>query len=423
MAMKPQRLGLGLAALAAVTALGLSACSSSGGGSDAQSDEPVTLTYALWDQNQEPALEKAAAEFTKANPNVTVKFTVIPSADYWTKIQTELSAGAGPDVFWMNGPNFQLYASNGALAALDDTGIDTANYPEALVDLYTYDGALYGAPKDFDTIGVFYNKALFDAAGLEYPAAGWTWEDFQNAAKAISDPDNGVWGTAAAPYGQMTFYNTIFQAGGYVISEDGKTSGYDSPEALEGITFWTDLIENGSSPSLQQITDTWPGDTFSSGKMGMFLDGSWAAGVYSQAEGLKGNLGVAPLPEGPASNVSVIHGTAHVANAKSKNLEWAKKLAAFMGGEESAQIQAETATVIPAFNGTQQAWVDALPDLDAQLFLDEAETAAPYPISKNTAVWNQYEADQIKLIFSGQVTPEQGLQDLADQMNAALAEE
>jgi len=417
---------LGAAAVVAALGLaGLSACSSgAAAASDSLTKKPVTLNYAIWDQNQKPAMKQAADAFTKANPNVKIDITVIPSKDYWTKIQTQVSAGTGPDVFWINGPNFQLYASNGQLAPLDDAvGKAKGDYPKALVDLYTYKGKLYGAPKDFDTIGVYYNKDLFDAAGLPYPKAGWTWADFQNDAKKLTDSAKGIWGTAAAPYGQMTFYNTIFQAGGHVISANGKSSGYDSPEALKGVEFWSDLIKDGSSPSLQQITDTWPGDTFSSGKMGMFWDGSWAASTYAKADGLKGHVGVAPLPAGPESDVSVIHGLANVASAKSKNVGWAEKFAAFMSGKQSADIQAATGTVIPAYNGTQETWVKALPDLDAQMFLDEATKAEPYPISKNTSVWNQYEATQINAIFSGQTTAEQGLQDLAKQMNAALAKE
>lgn len=419
--MQSRVLRSGAAALGAavVAALALAGCSSSGG-----QDGPTTLNYTIWDQNQEPALREVADEFEAQNPNVDVEITVIPSKDYWTKIQTQMSAGTGPDVFWVNGPNFQLYASNGQLASLDDTGIEAGDYPESLVDLYTYDGSLYGAPKDFDTIGVFYNKALFDAAGLDYPAAGWTWADFQNAAQKISDPANGVYGTAAAPYGQMTYYNTILQAGGEVISEDGTTSGYDTPEAAEGVQFWADLIANGSSPTLQQLTDTWPGDTFSSGKMGMFLDGSWAAGTYSSAEAIADVIGVAPLPIGPTGeSTSVVHGLANAASAKSENLELAKEFAVFLSGEDAAEIQAKTATVIPAFNGTQQAWVDALSTIDAQIFLDAVETGAPLPTSKNTTAWVPVEEDYIKQILSGQLDTETGLKELAAEMNDLLAKE
>ncbi|WP_235045220.1 extracellular solute-binding protein, partial [Microbacterium maritypicum] len=85
-------------------------------------------------------MEDIAAAFTKENPNVTIDIQVTPYKEYFTKLQTAASGGSAADVFWMNGPNFQLYASNGQLAPLDDGGIDAADYPQGLIDLYTYDG-------------------------------------------------------------------------------------------------------------------------------------------------------------------------------------------------------------------------------------------------------------------------------------------
>uniref|UniRef100_UPI0012F97FA9 extracellular solute-binding protein n=1 Tax=Sedimentibacter sp. B4 TaxID=304766 RepID=UPI0012F97FA9 len=73
---------------------------------------------------------------------ITINIDVVGTKDYWTKMQTAVSAGSGPDVFWMNGPNFALYASNGTLAPLDSSLVDTSNYPKALVDLYSLDGKL-----------------------------------------------------------------------------------------------------------------------------------------------------------------------------------------------------------------------------------------------------------------------------------------
>ncbi|UNK70483.1 sugar ABC transporter substrate-binding protein [Microbacterium sp. H1-D42] len=417
------RYGMGTLGVFTVAALALTGCSSASGGGEA-SDGPVTLNYTIWDQNQEPALREAADLFEKQNDDVTVEITVVPSADYWTKLQTQLKAGNGPDVFWVNGPNFQLYASNDQLLPLDDAGVKASDYPKSMVDLYTFDGKMYGAPKDMDTIGVYYNKALFDQAGLDYPKAGWTWDDFTTAANKISGLGDGIYGTAAAPYGQMTYYNTILQAGGEIISADGKKSGYDTPEAAEGVQLWVDLINDGGSQTLQQITDTWPGDTFSSGKMGMFWDGSWAAGTYSSAEAIKDVIGVAPLPVGPSGeNTSVVHGLANAASAQSDNPEWATKFAAFMGSKDVAEIQAKTATVIPAFNGTQQEWVDALPTIDAQLFLDAADTGVPLPTSKNTAAWVSVEETMIKDIYTGKIDTEAGLKKLAGEMNDLLAKE
>lgn len=416
---RTSRRALGAIAAAAAAVLTLSACSSASPG-EGSSGGDVTLSYAIWDENQKPAMEDIAAAFTKENPNVTIDIQVTPYKEYFTKLQTAASGGSAADVFWMNGPNFQLYASNGQLAPLDDGGVDAADYPQGLVDLYTYDGKLYGAPKDFDTVAVWYNKELFDAAGVDYPKAGWTWEEFAATAAKLTDPAKGQFGIAASQYGQENFYNSIAQAGGEVISTDGTKSGYGSPEALAGVEVWTDLIAAGSSPTAQQMTDTNPEDFFLSGKLGMFQNGSWAAVAYADNADIADKVDVVPLPAGPEGNQSVIHGVGNVANAKSTHLAEAKAFAAFASGEEAAKIQAETGTVIPAFTGTQQAWVDALPQYDLQVYIDALDSAVPYPVSKNTSAWTSIESEVLSQVWSGAVSPKDGLKDLAEQMQAAL---
>ncbi|KQR39572.1 ABC transporter substrate-binding protein [Microbacterium sp. Leaf159] len=416
---RTSRRALGALAASAAAVLALSACSSQAGG-ESSSGGDVTLSYAIWDENQKPAMEDIAAAFEKENPNVTIDIQVTPYKEYFTKLQTAATGGSAADVFWMNGPNFPLYASNGQLAPLDDAGVDAADYPQGLIDLYTFDGKLYGAPKDFDTVALWYNKELFDAAGVDYPTAGWTWDDFTAAAAALTDPATGQFGVAASQYGQENFYNSIAQAGGEVISADGTESGYGSPEALAGIELWTDLIEAGSSPTAQQMTDTNPEDFFLSGKVAMFQNGSWAAIAYGDNADIADTVNVAPLPEGPEGNQSVIHGVGNVANAKSPHLAEAQAFAAFASGEEAAQIQAESGTVIPAFNGTQQAWVDALPQYDLQVYIDALDTAVPYPVSKNTSAWTSIESEVLSQVWSGAVAPAEGLKDLTEQMQTAL---
>lgn len=416
---RTSRRALGALAAATAAVVSLTACSSSTGGGESPGGD-VTLSYAIWDENQKPAMEEIAAAFEEENPNVSIDIQVTPYKEYFTKLQTAATGGSAADVFWMNGPNFQLYASNGQLAPLDDAGVDAADYPEGLIDLYTFDGTLYGAPKDFDTVALWYNKALFDAAGVAYPAAGWTWDDFTAAAAALTDPATGQYGVAASQYGQENYYNSIAQAGGEVISADGTESGYGSPEALEGIELWTDLIEAGSSPTAQQMTDTNPEDLFLSGKVAMFQNGSWAAIAYGENADISDQVDVAPLPEGPTGNQSVIHGVGNVANAKSPHLAEAKAFAAFASGEQAAKIQAETGTVIPAFHDTQQAWVDAQPQFDLQVYIDALDSAVPYPVSKNTSAWTSIESEVLSQVWSGAVTPEAGLKDLAAQMQTAL---
>ena len=409
-----------------VIALAATGCGSGSDDGEAGEGGPVTLSYGIWDQNQEPALEQVATDFEDANPGIDVKIQVTPYEQYFTKLQAAAGGGAAPDVFWMNGPNFQLYASNGVLAPVSDQvesgDVDTGVFPEALVDLYSLDGELYGLPKDFDTIGLWYNKTLFDAAGVDYPDDTWTWEDLEEAAAKLTDEDKGTFGITAALEGQQDFYNTIFQAGGHVISEDGSTSGYDDPATIEGLRFWTDLIESGSSPTLQQMTDTLPLQWFESGKTAMFYGGSWNVTEFKKNEYTADKVDVAPLPQGEERAV-VIHGLANVISAKTEHPDAAAKFVTYLGSEAAAKTQAETGTVIPAYDGTQQAWVEASPEYDLQVFLDAAEYAQPLPVSSNTAAWNAHEAKYLTEAWAGRMDVADAAAELAEAMNEDLAEE
>ena len=419
--------------LAMVAALGLTSCSS-GGGTTASPNEVVnadtsaSITYAVWDEKQRPALEKNIADFNKTYPKIKVTVDLTPWAQYWTKLQTQGSSNTLPDVFWMNGPNFQLYASNGQLEPLTSSiaakKIDPANYPKALIDMYSINNVQYGVPKDFDTVALWYNKAILAQAGVAVPTDKWTWEDFKTAAKAVSDKlhAKGIYGVANEMNGQIGAYNTILQAGGNVISADGKKSGYDDPKTIEGLKFWADLVANGSSPTPKQLSDTPANVWFTSNKSAFFWGGSWSTADFSTAKNTK-SLDVAPLPRG-TRQATVIHGLANVVSAKSKNKAAAMAFATYLGSKEAQMTQAKTGTVIPAFNGTQDAFVASVPHFNLQVFLDGAKDSSfPLPISKNTAAWNQIEADLLPQAFSGQRPVAEVAAELATKMNEALAKE
>ena len=261
----------------------------------------VTITYGFWDKNQAPALQQIANAFHRAHPEITVKQQVTPFAEYWTKLQTAATGGSLPDVFWMNGPNFLLYASNGILMPLSDNikkdKVSLSNYPSSLVKLYSYQGKVYALPKDFDTIGLWYNKTLFRAAHVKFPDATWTWKTLMAAARKLTNKSKGVWGIAAQNANQEGYYNTIPENGGYVITANHKKSGYDTPNTIGGLKFWTDMIKAGVSPTNAQMTETTPISMLESGKIAMLYGGSWNAIEFNSNSYTKNRVDVAVLPK------------------------------------------------------------------------------------------------------------------------------
>ena len=426
---------LGVVAAAAGIAL-LAACSSGNGtptstagattGAAATTPAaPVTITYEVWAGTQTPAMKEIAAAFTKENPNITVNVQELPWPQYWSTLQTGAQGGTAPDAFWMLAQQIRPYAAGGQLLDISDEikaeNVDLSKYPKAVIDLYDQgDGKIYGLPKDFDTNAVWYNKALFDAAGVAYPTADWTWADFRATAKALTK--KGVWGTAAPIDYQSGYYNTIFQAGGRVIAADGKHAALDTPEAIKGIQFWTDIMKDGSSPTLQQMSDTEAETIFEQGKVAMYMSGAyWALQLYNNTA-LRPNIGVAPLPVGPAGRATVSSGIENVGFAGTKHPQEVKKFLLFASGQEAANIQAKSGAVLPAYAGTEQTWMSAMPDFkDLQVFIDASKYAVPLPVQGNAAEWQGLQTQYLTPAWNGQVPVEQAAKDYSAAIDKVLA--
>lgn len=426
------RTTVGVAALALLlSGCATSATGNASAGIDTDTDPADVkgkVSYAIWDINQEPAMKELVADFNKTYPNVDVSVDVTAYGQYFTKLQTQGSSGTLPDVFWMNGPNFQLFASNDLLAPLepfvDADLIDPANYPDAMNDIYTYDGEQFGIPKDFDTIAVFYNKKILEQAGVAAPTEDWTWDDYHAAAKTISDTlgDQGIVGSGDNYDNQAMVYPAILSNGGTIL-EDG-VSGYDDPKTIEALQFWADMVADGSMLSPAQNADTSGLTKFLNGQAGMLWTGNWQVSGLLESV-VADDVTTAPLPLSPAGKrETVIHGVGNALSAKSAGNAAAQAFFTYLASKEAAVIQAESGVANSAFTGTQQTFVDSVPSYNLQVFLDAAaDYAAAYPVSKNTSAWNKLEGALLPEAFSGERPVAEVAQDLADQMNEALTKE
>lgn len=416
------------AAAVAVTALALAlvtACSGSSG--TRQQSGPVTLTYGLWDQTQEPAMKQIISDFHKLHPDINVRVQLTPWDSYWTKLQTAATGGSAPDVFWMTIDSFQLYASGGVLAPLDEQisrdHVDMGHYVKAVTDGYRWNGHYYGIPKDTNSFGLFYNKSLFRAAGVGFPDSSWTWDDLISAAQRLTDRKKGVYGVAAPLADVLGYYLTIPEAGGYVISPDGRKSGYDQPATIKGIKFWTDLVNRYHvSPNAQQMTDTDAISMFTSGKVAMYYAGSWDPVAIAAVPYARKNADVAPLPKG-VNRTFYANGLANVMFAGTKHPTQAWTFLKFLGSKRAADIQARTGTVIPAYRGEEGAYARSIPQFHLQTFIDQLPNARTFPASVDTAVWSNMALKDFSRAWSGQEPVATVAKHVAAQMDAALAKE
>ena len=201
-------------ALAGIMVMSLAACGGGGGnsgggsadggdaagGASSGGDKGGTITVAIWDNGQKAGLDQIIADYTAATGN-KAEIQVITWDQYWTLLEAGASGGDMPDVFWMHSNEVQKYMENDILMDLTDRiasseKLEMDKFPEDIKNLYSWNGKTYAIPKDVDTIALFYNKTMFDEAGLSYPDDSWTWDDFYDAAVKLTKEDGSQYGTA-----------------------------------------------------------------------------------------------------------------------------------------------------------------------------------------------------------------------------------
>lgn len=413
-------------ALALVVSLvALTGCG--GGSDDAGKDGDTVLTVAMWDKHQEPVLREIADKYEADNPGVKIDIQLTPWDQYWTKLETAATGGVLPDIFMMNGPNIVKYAEGDMILPIDDRveadNVDLSLYPQGLIDLYTVDGKLYGMPKDWDLTALWYNKQLFDEKGVDYPNGDWTWDDMVEAARKLTDKEEGIYGTAARlDDHQVGIYNTIPQSGGFIISEDRKTSGYDTPQAAKGVQIWLDLIEEGLAPTIEQQADTSALDLFKAGKVAMMFGASWDVPGFMDNEAIRDHVDIEVMPL-IEERAAVIHGLIYAIANQSDHHDAAWDFVKYLGGEEANKAWAESGTVIPAREDVLDIWEKSHPNLNLHAFVESLDYSIGYPTSKDTAKWNDQETELIKLAWNGDISVEEALKQLADKMNEFLEQE
>jgi len=377
------------------------------------------LNVAIWDDNQRPGIQLIVDEFTAAT-GIQAEIQVIPWGEYWTLLEASAGGGDLPDVFWMHGNEVQRYMEHGFL--MDLTGTDLTGFPQDLIDLYTYDGRIYAVPKDIDTVAIWYNATMFEEAGVETPNDSWTWEDFYNAAVALTTDDQyGIaWGPGT---NQEGFWNVIYSMGGYVVNEDKTASGFDNPNTIAAMEFTYRLIRN-AGPSMSVLAESDQRMLFEAGQLAMLTAGSWMVPAFRVSDFFIEHARVAVLPMSDAGNrVSIYNGLGWVASANTSMPEEARALVEWFGTRDMQLMQAELGVTMSALDGTSDAWAGNTDAFDITPYFVMLEGSVMYPYTRATARWLFPQIDVLTEVWAGNLSLEEGLQQITDLMNEAIAQE
>jgi multiple sugar transport system substrate-binding protein len=391
---------------------------------------PVTIRYSIWGDPQEIASQTAIADaFHAANPNITVDVDASDWTAYWDKLQTGFAGGAAPDVFAMDGPLFPDYQSRDVLLDLkpmiDRDGYDlTQLADQGVADFTTADGGQFGLPRDLNTIVLYYNKAMFDAAGIPYPDDTWDWAKLTEVAKQLTKDDNNdgkvdQWGFYTETTDMENFWlSAVWQNGGDVLAPDGKSTVLDTDQAAGGIQFLQDLIwKDKVMPDPAVSAET--GDAFEQGQAAMEANGSWLVPTDTAA-GL--NFGVAPLPSGSAGRFTSVNPTGAVVYKGSKApdaaWEFVKYLASPAAQEQLMQLKASLPVNKEVLAGPYASSFDG-----AQVFADSLAYAKLKPSFKGYDEFSTKLQDELDTnVFNApNKTAKDALAAVVPELNALLA--
>jgi multiple sugar transport system substrate-binding protein len=182
------------------------------------------------------------ARFEELNPQYHVRFVHIPGDGYWTKVKTMFAGGVPPDVMYMGGGYVQELAAAGLLLdvreRLETPGatLNLAEFLPTSLDAYTWDGRLYGIPRDVAPIAVYYNKELFDQSQVPYPTRDWTRDDYLAIARRLTKPQQQQFGCQLRLW-QGDYLSTLWQSGARILDDTKTRVVIDSPEAVHAFRF------------------------------------------------------------------------------------------------------------------------------------------------------------------------------------------
>ncbi|MCG2787155.1 MAG: ABC transporter substrate-binding protein [Anaerolineae bacterium] len=297
-------------------------------------------------------LQSLLYQFSVENPDILVKYEPI-TGDYKQALLTSIASGTEPDIYYVDIFWWLELATNDVLLPLDDLMASTStqrdDFIPVLMDAFTYEGTTYGIAKDFNTLGMFYNKGLFDKAGLEYPTDDWNWDDLKAASAALtdtSDPNRPIYGFCTAP-DPGRFPAFVFQNGGTVMSADFSDTTLDSDAAVGAAEFYTSFRTEGIGALPSDLGEGWQGTLFGKGQCAMVYEGGWLI-PYLRDQFPTTQYGVVMPPAGPAGEGNLIFTVAWGISANTKNADAAWKVVEFLSNETSQQTVLESGFALPS---------------------------------------------------------------------------
>jgi multiple sugar transport system substrate-binding protein len=355
-------------AVVAISALALTAGVALG---SRGSEKATTITALIGSSGpaETYAVRNAAKAWTK---RTGIQANVIVASDLGQQLAQGFASGNPPDIFYLGNDQVATYAKAGDLAPLDNLKNVKSFYP-TLRAAYTYQGHLYAAPKDFSTLALVVNTASWKGAHLtskDYPK---TWRQLATVAKKLTR--NGQVGLCTNPeFHRLGVF--MLQAGGWLVSKDGRTATVNSKANLTAFNFVKSMINAGSMKLTNQIGAGWGGEGFGKKECAMTIEGNWIAGAMTHDYPTVPYKAV-ELPAGPAGKGTLQYDGGWGLAAASKNKADAMALITYLTQTKVEMGNAKAFGVMPSVKADAKEWKKLYPQFAA--FLAGADYSRSIP--------------------------------------------
>jgi multiple sugar transport system substrate-binding protein len=408
---------------APLTAFVLAAALSSCGGDSGSSTETKTITLWMYpvigDQAASDAYwQKVEKDFEAANSGIDLKVEMQPWAKRDEKVAAAFAGKKGPDVLLLIPDQLPQYVKNGSLEPVDDVvEPDKSKFLPAAIPGLTVDGKVYGAPIYHTVTTTMYNKKLLDKAGITTPPA--TWDEIKAAAPKLKAAGFSTLDYSASPEASLNlnFYPLLWQAGGKVFADGGKTVAFNEAPGVEALTFLKSLYDEGAVPKSALTNGNVVADQpFGKGQVAMAFtstpaDAKTVAGTWGAGNVVIGT----PLTDKKQVGFGLPGGLS--VNAASKNVDEAKKFLSFM----IQPTQLESLSKASGFFTPRTDVKAPITDPVAQKFADALQYTFPGEPNPAARQVMSLLSAEIQAALTGKKAPQQALDDAAKQANDLLS--
>ncbi|MBO9542829.1 sugar ABC transporter substrate-binding protein [bacterium] len=339
------------------------------------------ITFSTWGSIEEiETLKPLLADFERENPDVKVKLIHIPD-EYPHKIRLLAASGTMPDVLFMESQTLSGFAHRGVLRDMGewlerDPELKRGDFYRPVLDAMSWKGTLYGIPRDLSNLVIFYNKRLFDTAGVAYPQAGWTYETMVEKAKRLTQGDR-QFGIGFAPY-PLYWLPYLWSDGGDVMDAEMRRSTLLEPQSLAAMQRYLDLrAKHHVAPTEAQVGNARMSQLFAQGKLAMMVGGRWVVPGFRKK--LDFPWDVAPFPRGKTGSVVDADASGWSIAKSSKQPEKAWRLVRYLASKKSIAAFTESGLIVPSRPdvANSPAFLGSGPPASSKVFLDVITSARP----------------------------------------------